>query len=134
MAAENERLAPLEELSGYEVAKGEPDPRGWALLARDGSRVGRVHDLIVDPKARQARYLDVLLDEETVLEHHRHILVPAEAFEIGEPEEQEKQITVAATTEELRGLPPFTGFPLTPEQEAQYRAHHPAAGGEARHG
>ena len=128
MATRMDRLVPLADLSGYKIADGDPDPRGWAVLASDGTRLGRIDDLIVDPEARAARYFDVLLDEDTVLDHREHILVPADAVHIGEEEHQEKQIALAATTEDVRALPRYQGLPLTPEQAAEYRAGRPTTG------
>lgn len=125
MPADTPRLAQLAELSDYRIADGDPDPRGWAVRAQDGQRVGRIHDLVVDTEVRKARYLDVLLDEDAVLEHHHHVLVPAEVVRIGEHEHQEREITVDATTEQLRGLPDYQGEPLTEEQEMRYRSWPP---------
>ena len=34
------RLARLDDLDGYKVADGEPDPRGWDVRAADGRTVG----------------------------------------------------------------------------------------------
>jgi hypothetical protein len=47
------------ELSGYEVAEGEPDLRGWEVVGRDGRRIGAVEDVLVETETRQARFLRV---------------------------------------------------------------------------
>ena len=39
---------PLAELTGHRMADDEPDVRGWDVVAPDGERIGRVHDLLVD--------------------------------------------------------------------------------------
>jgi len=62
--AQEHRLARIEELSGFAVAEGEPDVRGWEVIARDGQRIGVVDDLLVDTEDPQARYLEVCLDLE----------------------------------------------------------------------
>jgi sporulation protein YlmC with PRC-barrel domain len=41
---------PLGELSGHRMAADEPDVRGWDVLALDGSPLGQVDDLLVDPR------------------------------------------------------------------------------------
>jgi hypothetical protein len=55
-------LRPLGRLHGYQIAGGDPDVRGWAVLGADGKKAGEVHDLIVDVDAGRVRYLDVLVD------------------------------------------------------------------------
>ena len=65
MADENiQGLAPLSELDGFKVAEGDPDIRGWDVLASDGSKVGEVEDLVVDTAAMKVRYIDVELDDD----------------------------------------------------------------------
>lgn len=48
--------------SGYKVADGGPDVRGWEVTGSDGRRIGEVDDLLIDPAALRARYLEVRLD------------------------------------------------------------------------
>lgn len=63
--ATDKRLAHLEG-SGYKVAEGDPDVRGWDVMDRDGSRIGEVDDLLVDTEALKVRYLEVRLDPRLV--------------------------------------------------------------------
>lgn len=65
--ATDKRLAHLEG-SGYKVAEGDPDVRGWDVMDRDGQRIGEVDDLLVDPEALKVRYLEVRLDRRLVRE------------------------------------------------------------------
>ena len=71
-------LVRLDDLDGYEVADGFPDPRGWKVKSRDGRDVGEVEGLIVDPRAMAVRYLEVALDEHAAggrREHRIHVPV-----------------------------------------------------------
>lgn len=61
----DKRLAHLEG-SGYKVAEGDPDVRGWDVMDRDGGRIGEVDDLLVDTEALKVRYLEVRLDPRLV--------------------------------------------------------------------
>lgn len=54
----------LKELKDYQVAKGDPDVRGWQVYASDGRRIGQVDELLVDTAAMKVRYLDVGLDRD----------------------------------------------------------------------
>lgn len=59
------RLVPLSELlHNHRIASGDPDVRGWEVVASDGRRLGRVHDLLVDTGSQRVRYLDVELDRD----------------------------------------------------------------------
>lgn len=44
-----------------------PDLRGWAVIGADGRKIGRVLDLLEDPRDEQVRFLSVELDQ-TALE------------------------------------------------------------------
>lgn len=118
MSEHSDHLVRLGELSGYKVADGDPDPRGWDVVTGDGRRVGRVDDLIVDREAERAQYLDVELSEGG----DRHVLIPTDAVHLGEHERQRQQVAVGASAEYLSGVTPYRGLPLTPEQEAEYRS------------
>lgn len=56
---EAEPLSRMSYLSGWRVASGEPDIRGWPLvLAGDGTRLD-TNDLIIDTRAKRVRYVVV---------------------------------------------------------------------------
>ena len=69
-------IVPLKELDDFKVAKGDPDVRGWDVIAADGTEVGEVEELLVDTAALKVRYLDVELDKDLVNAKDRHVLVP----------------------------------------------------------
>jgi photosynthetic reaction center H subunit len=52
-------LAPLSALPGYRVAAGEPDIRGWTVVAAGGAALGTVEELIVEAGAGKVRYVAV---------------------------------------------------------------------------
>ncbi len=54
-------LRRLRDLPDFEVADGHPDVRGWAVRGAAGTALGTVQELLVDPGARQVRYLDAQL-------------------------------------------------------------------------
>lgn len=118
MAREDHHLTRLSDLSGYEVADGDPDPRGWEVVTQDGIRVGRVEDLIIDREAERARYLDVRLDKPGAVD--RHVLVPTDAVQIGRDDREQHRVEVAATMDYFGAAPAYTGLPLTETQEAEY--------------
>ena len=76
-----DRVVPLDQLDDYEVADGDPDVRGWEVIASDGRRVGEVDHLLVDTGAMKVRYLDVDVDDGLLAgrgsdDGHGHVLIP----------------------------------------------------------
>ena len=84
MDREIDRVVPLDELSGYAVARGEPDVRGWDVIAGDGRRIGEVDELLVDAEAKKVRFLDVCVDQELVpdMETAQRILIPIDSARV----------------------------------------------------
>jgi photosynthetic reaction center H subunit len=54
------RLFRLHEMQGYEIKGADPDVRNWEVVSRDGKRIGKVYELIVDPNAKKIRYIEIL--------------------------------------------------------------------------
>jgi hypothetical protein len=63
---EKQRIVPLRELPDRRVATGDPDVRGWEVVAADGVKIGRVRDLLVDTREDRVRYLELELDPQAV--------------------------------------------------------------------
>lgn len=134
-----EYLASLKELTDYQVAEGDPDPRGWEVIGGDGERIGRVHELLVDTAAMKVRYLDCDVDARLRPDGEtRHVLIPIGYARL---DQDGKRITVdVISSEDVRGLPAYDGGRVTrayeEEVEARYAAHRRAvddasgAGGE----
>jgi uncharacterized protein (TIGR02271 family) len=56
---ENQGLQRLSKSSEYEVAPNEADVRGWTVVGRDGEKIGKVDDLLVDPARMKVAQLEV---------------------------------------------------------------------------
>jgi len=69
---------PLTELhrSGYEVADGFPDIRGWKIVNATGQRIGEVVELIFDPLSKSVRYLVVHIDGKPLHLVSRDVIIP----------------------------------------------------------
>ena len=55
-------LRRLRDLPTFELATGDPDPRGWAVRGRDGHAFGTVDELLVDLVSQRVLYLNVVLE------------------------------------------------------------------------
>jgi uncharacterized protein (TIGR02271 family) len=110
MANEMDRVVPLNSLPGYKVADGEPDIRGWDVVASDGRRLGRVDDLLVDTQANKVRYVDV--DGEG-----RHVTIPIGYATL---ERERREVLVDRLGEEqYSALPSYDRGPITRDYEEQ---------------
>ena len=115
-----DRVVPLDQLDDFEVADGEPDVRGWEVLAADGSRIGEVDDLLIDTAAMKVRYLDVDLHEDVVGDSgDRHILVPIGYARLDESKDH--VFVDNLTTDQLRGMPVYEHGQLTRDYETTLR-------------
>jgi ribosomal 30S subunit maturation factor RimM len=114
VAADDEReleLRRMETLEDeYEVAG--VDPRGWDVVTADGQTVGEVKELLMDPGAMKARFLDVSVDEKKLdLERvDRHILLPAERVRL---ERNKKRVVVGGLLAgDVARYPQYGGLPV----------------------
>ena len=113
--ASAEGLTALSALDRMRVADGNPDPRGWSFEAMAGERVGRVHELVVDPAALAVRYIVVERDADEAL-----VLLPV-GFIALDPRRE----TVSApglTRDDLDSLPSWGGGGVDRADEEIVRA------------
>lgn len=57
-------LVRLDRLDDFELAEGEPDPRGWELRGPRGEAIGQILSLLVSPSARKAYFATVAAGRE----------------------------------------------------------------------
>jgi hypothetical protein len=120
MSDATDRVVPLDQLSDYEVADGDPDVRGWEVLDSTGRRIGEVDDLLIDTAAMKVRYLDVdLADDVAGEDPDRHILVPIGYARLDE--EDDHVFVDSLDREQLRGMPVYDHGSLTREYETDVR-------------
>jgi sporulation protein YlmC with PRC-barrel domain len=110
------QIAPLGTLGKFEVKKDFRDPRGWDVVLGDGTKVGKVRELIVDVDAMRTRYLEVNLDKKAIkFDHDRNVLVPVGAARL----DPDKDYVVLDSVElrQLNALPPYDRHELSREYE-----------------
>lgn len=73
-------LKPLSEVSSYTIERGDPDPRGYTVVAGDGRRVGEVNDLIIDTEAMKVRYLVIDVNDDASTD--RSVLIPVSDVDV----------------------------------------------------
>jgi uncharacterized protein (TIGR02271 family) len=117
-----DRVIPLDDLDDYQVAEGDPDVRGWDVIASDGRKIGEVDQLLVDPQAMKVRYLDVDLDDGLVAgaaNEDRHVLIPIGYARLEEAEDQIRVDSLASS--QISTLLPYNHEPIDTAYEADVR-------------
>ena len=115
-----DRVVPLGQLDDYKVAEGDPDVRGWEVLASDGRKIGEVDELLVDTSAMKVRYLDVDVEDGVIGDGmDRHVLIPIGYARL----EQERDCVMVdgLASSDLRALPAYDQGPLTRDFESSVR-------------
>lgn len=109
-------IAPLSTLGKYEVKGNFRDPRGWDVVLADGTKVGKVVDLIVDTGELRTRYLEVKLDRKAIDFHSdRMVLIPIGAARLDE--HKDDVVLDSMELRQLTALPPYDRQTLTREYE-----------------
>lgn len=120
MGTVNDRIVPMDETENFEVAEGDPDVRGWQVIASDGVRVGEVDELLIDLDALRVRYLDVLLDGGEDGREESHVLIPVGHARLHERDD--RILVDGVGSDALRALPRYAQEPLTHAFEKQVTA------------
>lgn len=123
----NTILRRLRDLPTFEMATGDPDPRGWTVRGHDGHAFGQVYELLVDPITQQVLYLDVELAPglpgvpTPAPPADTRILLPLAAVNL---DMEGSSVFVTALSRDTVGTyPPFVDFMLPPDfEEAMRRA------------
>ncbi|MGH7460500.1 MAG: PRC-barrel domain-containing protein [Longimicrobiales bacterium] len=97
-------LAELEEMAGFAVGSGDPDPRGWTVVACNGEAVGIIRTLIIDTELLKVRYFVTELHVD-----NRLVLLPVALARVDAPA---GRIVYDVSTVECFGcLPAYPGVP-----------------------
>ena len=119
MANEMDRVVPLGQLDDFKVAEGDPDVRGWQVVASDGRKIGEVDELLIDTNAMKVRYLDVEVENGLMAEPDRHVLVPIGYARLDRSGDRVMVDNIAST--DLRTMPAYDQSPVTRDYETTVR-------------
>ena len=119
MASEMDRVVPLGQLDDFKVAEGDPDVRGWEVVASDGRTIGEVDELLIDTNAMKVRYLDVEVENGLMAEPDRHVLVPIGYARLDRSADRVMVDNIAST--DLRTMPAYDQSPVTRDYETSVR-------------
>lgn len=122
------QLLHLNDADDYEVAKGEPDIRGWDVKSSDGQKLGKVEDLLVDTEVMSVRYVEVKLTDKIAkadAEKQEYVLVPVGAARL---DDEHDDVLVDLSAAHIPGLPAYSRGKLTPEYEVSLLDRYRPAG------
>lgn len=116
------RLVTLHD-ADFEVADGFPDPRGWEVRAggKDGQKVGKVDELLIDPAEQRVRYLVVKLDDDISHAKDRKVLIPVGVATLDD--DDDRVLVPNKTPEFFAGLPEYDPERFSREHEDRVREH-----------
>ena len=76
-ATDTGTLIHTKDVKDFDLPKDAPDPRGWDVRSTDGTKVGKIEDLLFDTGERRVRYVEVALDRDVSKQTGRdYALVP----------------------------------------------------------
>lgn len=110
---DREGLSSLNDLNDYEVADGEPDPRGWDVFASDGVKVGRIEDLLVDTGEMRVRAIECRVDEKglNLPSGENSMYIPIRSVSLDESAQRAVVPNLRSDqVESFRGRPGFAEF------------------------
>lgn len=115
-----DRVVPLDQLDDFKVADGDPDVRGWDVMASDGRKIGEVDQLLIDRTAMKVRYLDVDLDDDLIeTDKDRHILVPIGYARLDENDD--KIMVDGLASADVMKVPAYTHGSVSRDYETSLR-------------
>ncbi len=108
-------LKRFSDMKDVQVAKDDPDVRGWDVVSQDGGDIGEVKDLLVDPSAMKVRALEVELDKKRFnIKDNRHVAIPVERVQIND--DKNDVVVNGLGYDEIGRMPVYTGYtPAGPE-------------------
>lgn len=128
----------LQELRGsdFEMAKGQPDIRGWEVIDPAGNKIGKVNELVFDTEARRVRYMVInIADSKELQLEKRTVLVPIGLAELHRA--HDSVVLPEVTPFQLRALPKYDKEHLGPKAEmdisAVFGRSHTAIGSDEAH-
>jgi PRC-barrel domain protein len=113
-------LVHTKDLDKFELPKDEPDPRGWDVRSADGTKLGKVEDLLVDTAERRIRYIEVALAKDIAKGFARdYALVPIGQARL---DDDDDDVIVELSSTDLASLPRYDRTHLSRDYESSLKS------------
>ena len=119
-ASSGATLVHTKDLDKFEFPKDQPDPRGWDVRSADGTKIGKVEDLLYDTGERRIRYVEVALDRDIAKSSGRdYALVPIGHARLNDANDD---VIVELSSTELAGAPAYDRTRMSRDYETSLRS------------
>ena len=113
-------LVHTKDLDKFELPKDEPDPRGWEVRSADGTKIGKVEDLLFDTAERRIRYVEVALDKDIAKSAARdYALVPIGQARLDDADDD---VIVDLSSTDLASVPRYDRTHLSRDYESSLKS------------
>lgn len=113
-------LVHTRDIDDFKLPKDGPDPRGWDVRSADGTKLGKVEDLLFDTAERRVRYIEIALDKDVAKSTSRdYALIP-----IGQARLNDKNddVIVDLSSTDLAAVPRYNPKELSRDYETSLRS------------
>jgi len=118
--ADDSALVHSRDLDGFKIPKDEPDPRGWDVRGADGTKVGKVEDLLFDTGERRIRYIEIALDKDFAKDTKRdYALVPIGQARL---DDDNDHVVVDLSSADLTSIPRYDRQQFSRDYETSLRS------------
>jgi len=112
-------LVHTRDVDKFEFPKDQPDPRGWDVRAADGTKLGKVEDLLYDTAERRIRYIEVALAKDIAKSAARdYALVPIGQARLNDTDDD---VIIDLSSTDLAGAPRYDRANLSRDYETSLR-------------
>jgi sporulation protein YlmC with PRC-barrel domain len=119
-ASSGATLVHTRDLDKFELAKDEPDPRGWDVRSTDGTKIGKVEDLLFDTAERRIRYIEVALAKDIAKGFARdYALIPIGQARL---DDDDDDVIVELSSTDLASLPRYDRTHLSRDYESSLKS------------
>lgn len=117
------KIVPMRVAKDFSIAEGDPDPRGWPVIAYDGRQAGVISDLWIDRAESLIRYIEVELGDAAGEAKGRKVLTPM-TMAAAVRGMQNKFVVDAVTAAQFAGAPALSNpDQITMDEEERVAAY-----------
>ena len=113
-------LVHTNDLDDFDLPDDVPDPRGWDARSADGTKIGKVDDLLFDTGERRIRYIEVALDRKIAKDVGRdYALIPIGQARLNDDSDD---VVVDLSMTEIAAAPRYDPDTLSRDYETSLRS------------
>ena len=112
-------LVHTNDLDDFDLPDDVDDPRGWDVRSADGTKIGKVDDMLFDTAERRVRYVEVALDRSIAEDTGRdYVLVPIGQARLNDDTDD---VIIDLSTTDIAATPRYDRTTLSRDYETSLR-------------